>query len=140
MLHIETHDYSLVNLSLDRTINAVNRSLCQLVGYNQDELIGRSVLTLSHPEDVETLVLKLEALGRGGDCSREEYRCLRKDGHTVLVEVTPYVVRDGEGAPRSIDIFVTEVSDRELAVATAVPESRCPGRVSARPLVAPPRL
>ena len=112
MLHTDTHVCSLMSVSLDRTINAADRSLCQLVGYDEDELIGRSVLCLSHPEDMETLVFKLEALGRGaGDCSRAELRCLRKDGHTLWVEVTPYVVCDGDGRPRSIDIFVVEEAE-----------------------------
>ena len=33
-------------------------------------------------------------------------------------EVMPYVVCDGEGRPRSIDIFVIDVTEREMAVAT----------------------
>jgi len=120
MLPTDTHACSLMSVALDRTISAADRSLCQLVGYSEDELIGRSVLLLAHPEDMETLVSKLEALGRGaGDCSRAGYRCLRKDGHTLWVEVTPYVVCDGDGRPRSIDIFVIEVAEQDPASAVA---------------------
>jgi PAS domain S-box-containing protein len=37
----------------DRVVLSVNRELCRMLGYDESELVGRSIATFTHPDDVE---------------------------------------------------------------------------------------
>ncbi len=78
----------IAHLDLDGRYLRVNRSLCRILGYAEEELIGRVASDLSHPDDCDEL-----------DSMRVEKRYLRKDGSTVWVDAAIARVRDGEGKP-----------------------------------------
>jgi PAS domain S-box-containing protein len=78
----------------------VNRALCDMLGFTQEELLDRSFHELTHPDDLE---LDLESLRRlfAGEISsyRMEKRYLRKDGQLVRAQLTRSVVRNSDGMP-----------------------------------------
>ena len=69
---LEAQGHSIIHLELGEpdfhpgpsVIESANRALCQLTGYTEDDIVGGSVLAFVHPEDMEALVLRLEALAR----------------------------------------------------------------------------
>jgi succinyl-diaminopimelate desuccinylase len=75
----------------------VNRAMCQLTAYRQDELVGRPLVGLWHADDVE----EVAALGRllAGDLPscEVETRYRRGDGALGRALVHGSVVRDGTG-------------------------------------------
>ena len=77
---------------------AVNQAFCDMVGYTQDELIGRSVWDITHPDDrefeeeSETRVLA----NRTQPVFREK-RYLHKEGYTVWGALTASPYRDSTG-------------------------------------------
>ena len=110
----------IAHVGLDGRLLLVNQSLCEILGYSKDELVGRSVKEISHPEDRDVTDTERMRVRRGeSDAARIEKRYLRKDGSTVWVDLAIAVVRDAGGKPAyEIAIFddITERKEAEAAL------------------------
>jgi PAS domain S-box-containing protein len=78
----------------------VNRALCQMVGYSEAELLQRSFVDITHPDDVRADVELAERLFR-----REipfyqlRKRYVKKNGEIIWINLTASLIRDREGEP-----------------------------------------
>ena len=110
----------IAHVGLDGRLLLVNQSLCEILGYSKDELVGRSVKEISHPEDRDVTDTERLRVRRGeADAARIEKRYLRKEGSTVWVDLAIAVVRDAGGKPAyEIAIFddITERKEAEAAL------------------------
>lgn len=78
----------------------VNRSLCELVGYDQDELLQMRFQDVTHPDDIDADLALVEALFAGEIPSyRLDKRYVRRDGRIVPIHLSVSLVRDAAGAP-----------------------------------------
>lgn len=94
----------IAHLDADGRWLRVNDRFCQIAGYARDELMGKSVDQITHPDDLPRDHADREMLRSGEiDGSAIEKRYVRKDGETVWVKVTRSTVRDAAGR---IDFFV----------------------------------
>lgn len=74
----------------------VSEAACRLLGYARAEIIGKTVLDLAAPEDVELLSRRrAELREKGGSFTTVEQRLRRKDGTLVHVEVSGTALPDG---------------------------------------------
>ena len=90
----------------------VNRALCELVGYSEEELLAKTFHDITHPEDVADHLELHRRLWAGEiDNFQMEKRYLRKDGSVVLVHLTGSIVRDADG-PKYAIAQVLDISDR----------------------------
>jgi diguanylate cyclase (GGDEF)-like protein/PAS domain S-box-containing protein len=95
-------DYSTIGMALvfhTGRWHRVNRSLCQILGYSESELLARDFQDFVHPDDRLTSMAKLEQLLRGKIAAYQiEMRCVHKDGHEVWVmwSVSQAIVEDTE--------------------------------------------
>ena len=91
----------MAHVTLDGHFLRVNRSLCQILGYSKEELIGMSVKELSHPEDRD-LTDAERARVREGEiaAARFEKRYLRKNGAVVWVDLAIALAHDSAGEPQ----------------------------------------
>jgi PAS domain S-box-containing protein len=103
-----------VQMALDGSFLRVNDRFCQIVGYSREELLGRSVLEITHPEDRHHTREALREFG-SGDISvyRIEKRYLRKDGHEIWVYLSAGLVHDAEGAPLHLINVVQDITERK---------------------------
>ena len=100
-------------VSLDGRFLRVNRALCQIVGYDPEELVRMRFQDITHPEDLESDMEQVERLLRGEiDRYRLAKRYLRKNGSIVDVLLNASIVRDREGAPVHFIAQVEDVTDR----------------------------
>ena len=70
----------------------VNPAVTNMLGYREDELIGRRFTEITHPDDRDDNVMRVEALGTGSRCHTEyEKRYIARDGRVVwaLVSLSP---------------------------------------------------
>jgi PAS domain S-box-containing protein len=87
----------------------VNRAFCEFVGYSEPELVGKSVLFVTHSDDreISTQVIH-QAAHAGPPILRFEKRYLHKSGRVVWGEASSNLMFDADGRP---DYFITQVLD-----------------------------
>jgi diguanylate cyclase (GGDEF)-like protein/PAS domain S-box-containing protein len=94
----------------------VNEALCGLLGRHEDELVGRSVLDVTHPDDAADLAT---SLGHLADATIERYsadrRYLRADGHQIWVRVHASPVQREAGRPSYAITHVEDITDAKQA-------------------------
>lgn len=107
----------------------VNRMLCRLTGYSEDELLAKKVQEFSLPEELPAEMELNEKLISGKICMCEREKCyVRKSGEIVWGQVNVSVVRDRQQKPlyfikeiqditerKRLEKQILEVADREQA-------------------------
>jgi PAS domain S-box-containing protein len=95
--------------SLDGRWLRANKSLCDILGYSEEELRGRTIQSVTNPEDVAD---DLEQMGKlvSGELSTYNRikRYTRKDGREIWVAVAVSAVHDSAGAPL---YFIGQIQD-----------------------------
>ncbi|MGX9079624.1 PAS domain S-box protein, partial [Klebsiella pneumoniae] len=89
----------------------VNQRLCDMVGYQADELMGMSFQQITHPDDLfidQTFVAQMLAGERPHYTLEKRY--LRKNGDVLWITLTVALVRDDEGKP---DYFISIIEDNQ---------------------------
>src|SRR6267143_1379291 len=88
----------VAHIGMDRRFLRVNRRLCEILGYPQDELLRLTGRQISHPDDLDVINAQRPLLYAGEiDSVRVEKRYVRKDGSIVWVSFTMVVERDAAG-------------------------------------------
>jgi PAS domain S-box-containing protein len=96
----------------------VNRSLCEILGYRQTELLGRHVKDVSHPEDRDVTDADRARIRAGElDQARFEKRYLRRDGSVVWCDLAIALVRDVFGMPLYEIAVFDDITDRKKSEA-----------------------
>jgi len=87
----------------------VNESLCRIVGYSREELLGVSFLEITHPEDIQLSQANMSSVL---NCEKREYRVEKRyihaHGHAIWVRLTVSGVNDAEGR---LLFFVSQIED-----------------------------
>ncbi len=92
----------------------VNRRLCEIVGYTQDEMLGMTFAEITHAEDLEADLEQTRAMLRGeSQTFTMEKRYVKKDGSTVWVNLTVSLVREASGEPRYFIAVIEDISERK---------------------------
>jgi diguanylate cyclase (GGDEF)-like protein/PAS domain S-box-containing protein len=101
----------------------VNKSLCEILGYTQRELLGKTFQQITHPDDLEVDLEHLRRLlVRVVRTYQTEKRYFHKDGHVVWTLLSASVVHDEEDEPLYFICQIQDVSERKK-VEKAIKES-----------------
>ncbi|HET9077914.1 MAG TPA: EAL domain-containing protein [Acidimicrobiales bacterium] len=99
-------------LDLDGRFKLVNPAMCQLLGYEPDDLIGRRSVDITHPDDRAHSDATLAAFLDGtASTDRMRKRYVRPDGSVVSVVRCTTVLRDGDGRPLGLFTQVVNLTD-----------------------------
>lgn len=105
-------------VALDGRWLRVNRSICQIVGYGEAELLNITFQEITHPDDLDLDLSYVRMLAAGEIQSYQmEKRYRHKLGHDVWVLLCVVLARTEEGAPR---FFVSQIQDITLRKTTAL--------------------
>jgi diguanylate cyclase (GGDEF)-like protein/PAS domain S-box-containing protein len=92
----------------------VNYSLCNLLGYAEDELLKTTLTSLSHPNDLEWLQEQLTNLLRGSIASVQlEQRFVRQDGGIVWVVLSVSKMVKGRNKSGKMILQMQDITDRK---------------------------
>ena len=94
----------------------VNRRLCDIVGYSREELLQKTFLDITHPDDLESdLAMKHQVLAGDLQTYAREKRYIRKDCSVVPINLTVSLVRGTSGEPKFFISVVEDITGRKLA-------------------------
>jgi PAS domain S-box-containing protein len=101
--------------ALDGCFLQVNATLCEMLGYEEAELLGRRWPELTHPDDMTIGREALVNLLRDGGFPRLEFekRYIHKDGHAVRARVRVSLVRNNAGRAQHFITHIEDVTERK---------------------------
>jgi len=101
-------------VGLDGRFLNVNRSLCEIVGYSEQELLTKTFQDITYPADLEEDLENARQLLQGEINSYQlEKRYLHKEGQLVSVLLTGSLVRDSRGEPLHYIAQIQDISERK---------------------------
>ena len=106
----------IVLVGTDGRISQVNRAFCDMMGYDETEVLEQGFEMLTHPDDIAPTVERASAALHGGAQSYHlEKRYRHKRGHTVWGLLSSALVRDVHGEPRYFISQIQDITERKLA-------------------------
>jgi PAS domain S-box-containing protein len=100
----------------DGVIAKVNRALCRMCGFTEEELVGRHVRDLTHPDDRELSVPLVRRLLAGEISSFAiQKRYLRKNGEFFWAQATTALAYDSAGKAAFALGVVEDITQRKRA-------------------------
>ncbi len=106
----------IVLLTPTGIITKANPQFCDMTGYPDSELPGRSFIEITHPEDARNDASNLDRMIRGEISTYSvEKRYIRKGGSEVWAHLSSAIVRDRGGKPLNIISVVQDISERKRA-------------------------
>ncbi len=112
----EASPVAIVEVAKDGRFLSCNHAALNLFGYSEDELLGMKIEDLKHPEDEAVVSLLLPELGKLRMCKvRIEKRFIRKNGVTIIAQLTVSEVMDEADRLSHAVIIIDDVTDRRMA-------------------------
>jgi len=94
----------------------VNRALCQILGYSEQELLAKNFQSITHPEDLGPELNRISQVLKGEiRFFQMEKRYFHQAGHTVPTLLTVSVVFDSEDKPLFLCYQLQDISERKQA-------------------------
>lgn len=111
-LFFSAFQYAAIGMALvapDGKWLMVNKSLCQLTGYSEEELLKITFQDLTHPEDLdEDMGYVKQMLAGTRDTYQMEKRYFHKNGQIIHILLSVSLVKDKNNAPL---FFVSQIQD-----------------------------
>lgn len=117
----ETSAAGMALLTMDGQYFKVNQRFCEIVGYDEQELLTMTWRDLTVQEEIakiEALDQQVEA-GERADFKTER-RLVCKDGRIIWTSLASAQLRDKNGVPHQIFSFVQDISERKRTEAALV--------------------
>ena len=87
----------------------VNRSICEITGYSEQEMLQHSFQEITHPDDLDLDMANVAKMLSGEiDSYQMEKRYYHKNGAVVWALLSVSLVRDEKGRPR---FFISQIQD-----------------------------
>ncbi|MBX3565310.1 MAG: PAS domain S-box protein [Sphingomonas sp.] len=99
-------------VDLDGTFTLVNDRFCEIAGWSREQLLRRTMQSITHPDDLGRNVPMFERAVREGVPYTHEKRYIREDGGIVWVNNSVAVIRRPEGKPFGVLAVTLDVTQR----------------------------
>ncbi len=99
--------------SLDGGLIRVNAAYAKILGYRPEELVGKTLQEITHPDDWTDCSTHMAAAVAGDvEAYTVEKRYVRADGHIVWASVGASCVRDRAGEPLYLIAQIEDITER----------------------------
>ncbi len=103
----------IAKTGLDGKWLLLNDRYCEILGYTQAELAGKTFMEVTHPDDREIHLAPLRRLMAGEISSwSTEKRYIRKDGAVVWANLYLSLVRNPDGQPHCLIATVVDITEK----------------------------
>ena len=122
-----TFEQSAVGMSHtapDGTLLRINRRLCEMLGYTQEDLLGTKIQSRTHPDDLDKDLDQVGRLiaGEIGTYSMEK-RLFRKDDSVLWINLTVSLARDASGEPDYLVAVCEDVDERKREILESITDA-----------------
>jgi PAS domain S-box-containing protein len=110
-------EHSPIGMSMtgvDGTLRA-NNAFCEMVGYTEEELQGKSWKEITHPDDIQESIDVINRLNYYKEGVEFEKRYIHKNGSVVYANVYSVVQCNGDDIPMFYITTVVNITRRKLA-------------------------
>jgi diguanylate cyclase (GGDEF)-like protein/PAS domain S-box-containing protein len=99
-------------VDLEWKITRVNRSICDMLGYTEAELLTKTFQEITHPEDIGTdLDLVRQMIAGDINDYRLEKRYFHKDGHVIWMLLSASLLKDQNRIPAHFIFHIQDISE-----------------------------
>lgn len=106
----------ITRVNLNGVLVDVNQKFCDMLGHIREELIGKAIQDITHPDDyVQGAQFRDQVTQGGAKSAAGEKRFMRKDGTLIWARRTMSIVRDDAGSPQYVVSVVEDISERKQA-------------------------
>ena len=110
---LENAPIGMTVASLEGNFVLVNRALCEIVGYEKEELEKMRFHDITHPDDLDNERANIQRLLSGqANSFQMEKRYFRKDLQVVWIQLTVSVQRDSSHTPLYFIAQIEDISER----------------------------
>lgn len=96
---------------------AVNETFARATGYTREELIGRPLMDLYHPDARDAVREAFARFVATGELRDVQLKLLRKDGSSIPVSLSATAIRDADGKVRYSRSMLRDMSERTRTLA-----------------------
>ncbi len=100
-------------IDLSGNLTFINNSLSNTVGYSEKELMGMNYRAYSSKKTAKAISAIFNRIYKTGNSARiTDYEVIRKDGSTLVLELSASLIRNAKGKPVGFRGVFRDVSDR----------------------------
>lgn len=109
---VDSSEDAIVSNTLEGTILSWNKGAERIYGYFADEVIGRPLAMLMHPDSPQEMEPILKQIREGERVEHYETTCKRKDGLSIDVSLTISPIRDFSGNMIGVSAIARDITER----------------------------
>ena len=111
---LENIEDAYYEVDLPGNLTFFNDSLCRLVGYSKEELMGMNNRQLTDPENAQKLYQEFNKVYRTGGSSKVfDWEIIKKDGMKRNVEASVSLIKDSRGHSIGFRGIVRDITERK---------------------------
>ena len=110
---VEFSSDAIIGKTLDGAIISWNKSAEKIYGYTSQEMMGRSIAVLLHPDHPDEMTHILERIKNNEQINHYETRRLKKDGTEIDVSLTVSPIKDGAGQIIGASTIARDITERK---------------------------
>jgi PAS domain S-box-containing protein len=115
---LEAAPIGMAVVGIDGRCTRVNAALCRLLGFEEHELVGRDLQTITHADDLEVDAQHMRRLVSGKSLRYQtEKRLTRKNGTQIWAQMSFTVLRDDDGNVTALINQIQGIDGRKRAEA-----------------------
>jgi PAS domain S-box-containing protein len=115
---VNSSDDAIDSKTLDGIITSWNPAAERMYGYSADEILGKNISMLSHPDRPEEMDEILQKIRDGERVEHYETVRVRKDGRRISISLTVSPILDGAGKVVGVSSIARDVTERAGATKT----------------------
>tara|TARA_R110002049_G_scaffold308552_1_gene512890 strand:- start:948 stop:3929 length:2982 start_codon:yes stop_codon:yes gene_type:complete len=104
----------MIVVDLEGKLTKVNPRVCEIIGYDEKEILDKSIFDFVHPEDMEMTKKLLEKTISTKSGFKMEKRCRHRSGNYIWVYEAVAAVKNDKGELMHFACQIQDISDKKL--------------------------